>query len=342
MIAQDPINNGNFVKAVRQYYDPDYVADFIEDVNGYQFVMVSQDTRRGNDDPSDYADIHSDKTGEWCGKAIAQAEEKSAGKPVFVGMHPNTYDPEVSGGKPDVNSGTVFGSFPIDGFINQSAARSSYWATGSLYSAMKPYDNFITFSGHSHWTTANERSIHQRDFTSINTGAVNNMEIENAWDEPYQPKRFGSNENESNGYYITVNTDQKVNIERLDLYRMNRDNNVDARLGEDWVVDIAAGKAGFTYTENRDTEDPVFAEGAAVTVQHITATSAELIWDNRKVLDDTGVNNYWIEIVNKETNATEKIYTPSAYYWLPGDEMPEKNNQTDKGLSAETAYEERV
>lgn len=341
-IAQDPMNNGNFVKAVRQYYDPDYVADFIEDVNGYQFVMVSQDTRRGNDDPSDYADIHSEKTVEWFGKAIAQAEEKSAGKPVFVGMHPNTYDPEVSGGKPDVNSGTVFGSFPIDGFINQSAARSSYWATGSLYSAMKPYDNIITFSGHSHWTTANERSIHQRDFTSINTGAVNNMEIENAWDEPYQPKRFGSNENESNGYYITVNTDQKVNIERLDLYRMNRDNNVDARLGEDWVVDIAAGKAGFTYTENRDTEDPVFAEGAAVTVQDITATSAELIWDNRKVLDDTGVNNYWIEIVNKETNATEKIYTPSAYYWLPGDEMPEKNNQTAKGLSAETAYEVRV
>ena len=350
--TKDENRMDNFVKYISKY-DPSVTdTNTTAEVNGYQFIMVSQDTQKGNDEKSTNSYIqahnylHSPETIAWFTDAVKTAAEKTPDKPIFIGMHPNTYEggETVKPGVANEQNGTVFGSFPIRGYRNQAEFISfgDYWATSELYSAMKPYPNLITFSGHSHWTVANERSIHQRDFTSLNTGAVNNMEIEKAWDEEFQPKRFGNSENESNGYYITVNTDQKVTIERLDLYRMARDNDINARLGEDWVVDIASGKEGFTYTGDRDKQEPVFSEGAAVTVENITETGAKLVWDNKKVIDDTGVNNYWIEVVNKETQNIEKIYTPSAYYWLVGNDMPEKNEQDAKGLSPETTYVVKV
>ncbi|MEG2669863.1 MAG: metallophosphoesterase, partial [Oscillospiraceae bacterium] len=217
----------NFVTELSKY-DPTLKSpNNITNVNGYQFVTVSQDTQKGNDEPSTneyimaHNYLHSPETVSWFTQTMTDAAAQSNGKPIFVGMHPNAYE-KVQANTITAENGTVFGSYPVNGYKNQATAKSDYWATSELYNAIKPHANAVTFSGHSHWTVANESSIHQRDFTSMNTGAVNNMEIENAWDESFQPNRLGfANENESNGYFITVNTEQKINVERMDLARAN-------------------------------------------------------------------------------------------------------------------------
>ncbi len=165
-----PDKQQNFITSISKY-DPTLTkANNIYEVNGYQFVMVSQDTQRSNDESSSYPYLHSPETVSWFNTAMNVAADKSNGKPIFVGMHPNIKD-------------TVYGSYVINGMKAGKATTSSYWATNELYDSLKNHSNAVTFSGHSHWVLSNERSIHQKDFTSLNTGSVNNLEAdEGAWE----------------------------------------------------------------------------------------------------------------------------------------------------------------
>ncbi|MEG2584200.1 MAG: LamG-like jellyroll fold domain-containing protein, partial [Oscillospiraceae bacterium] len=259
------------------------------------------------------------------------AAAQSNGKPIFVGMHPNAYE-KVQANTITAENGTVFGSYPVNGYKNQATAKSDYWATSELYNAIKPHANAVTFSGHSHWTVANESSIHQRDFTSMNTGAVNNMEIENAWDESFQPNRLGfANENESNGYFITVNTEQKINVERMDLARAN------SKLGEDWNFN-PLDKTSWKYTADRDKVAPTFGLGATVTVTDIGEQTCKIGFD--QATDNVDVNNYTVEIIDKSTGVVVKKYTPSAFYWMQT--VPLKNEWIATDLLPGNTYTAKV
>ncbi len=309
----------NFVKELSKYDSTLTKTNNIYDIKGYKFICVSQDTYKYNDDtPEKYEYVHSPQTIEWFENAMNDAAAESNGKPIFVAMHPAVKD-------------TVFGSSPIAGFKNGASASSSYWATSELYNGLKNHSNAITFAGHSHWTMANERSIHQKEFTSLNTGAVNNMEIENCWDENYMPRRFGSsNENESSGYYIEVDADEKVSIHRLDLFR-------NTEFGDPWIVDVN-DKENWQYTDNRDTTAPYFDSSAAVTVSDITETSCHVIFTQAED-DESAVNNYAVEIIDTATGETVKKATPSSYYWLKhANAMPAENNWSFSGLEAGKEY----
>lgn len=312
-----PDKQSNFVTYLSDYDNTLTSANNVYDIYGYKFVMVSQDTQRGNDESSSYPYIHSPETIEWFTEAVqtASAEAAEEGKPVFVGMHPNAIN-------------TVYGSFPVEGMRNGEPYESNYWGTSELYASMENCPNVITFSGHSHWDIANERSIHQKDFTSLNTGAVNNMEIEDCWDESFQPKRFGSNENESSGYYIEVGTDNKVTVHRMDFYR-------EREFGEPWVIDVN-DKENWQYTDDRDKNAPYFEEGAAARVENIGETTCRVTFTQAKD-DETDVGHYKMELINQETGAADKTFTISSYYWQ-GDQAPSENYWDVTGLESGTSY----
>ncbi len=336
VIAGNEKAGGQFVASTRKYFDSEFEADSLTEVNGYSFIMVSQDTQRSNDETSNLPYLHSPATRQWLTEALAEAGKKND-RPIFIGMHPATYEKNEAGTITAAN-GTVFGSYPVAG----SVRTSQYWATSELYDIIKPYSNAITFAGHSHWTVANEGSIHQRDFTSLNTGAVNNMEIEDGWSESFQPKRFNSsNENESNGFYITVNTDQQVNVERMDFYRMQRDNNINAVLGEDWTFN-PLDKSTWTYTSDRDKVAPVFTQNAFVRLKEETLSESgcTIEWSNTELTEnESDINHFKLEIFKKDGTAPVKTYTVSSYYWLRGEnERPTVNNWTVSGLDAGTEY----
>lgn len=333
----------NFVNVLSQY-DPEIVSpNGLYEVNGYQFVMVSQDTQKANDEPSTNSYIkthnylHSPDTVEWFEAAMNVAEDNSDGKPIFVGMHPNVKD-------------TVYGSYIVNGTKAGAASESSYWGTNELYDALKDHSNAITFSGHSHYSISNERSIHQDEFTSLNTGSVNNLETEESWDESFQPKRYGNNESESTGYYIEVNTDQVVTIHRMDFLRGTEEELKE--LDEPWIVDVN-NKESWQYTDDRDTAAPYFEDGSKVIVSDVTDTSCTVSFPQADD-DDTQTANYKVEFINQSSGQTDKTVTLSSYYWLRGtDEYPETqsfklsdfNSANDSSyytLSPETTYKVKI
>ena len=137
----------NFVKELSKYDSSITQTNNVYDIKGYKFVCVSQDTYKYNDDkPVKYDYVHSADTISWFENAMNTAAEQSDGKPIFVATHPAVKD-------------TVFGSSPITGFKNGNTATSDYWGTTELYNGLKNHSNAIAFSGHSHWTMANVRSI---------------------------------------------------------------------------------------------------------------------------------------------------------------------------------------
>lgn len=312
-----PGKESNFVTAMSKY-DPTITSpNNVYDIYGYKFIMVSQDTQRSNDEASTYPYIHSPETIAWFDSVVKQASAEAAeeGKPIFVCMHPNVKD-------------TVYGSFPVTGMRNGEEYISSYWATSELYDSLKDCYNAITFSGHSHWDIANVRSIHQEDFTSLNTGSVNNLEIEDCWDESFQPKRFGSNENESSGYYIEVGTDNKVTIHKLDLYRQRE-------FGDPWIVDVN-DKENWEYTDDRDQNPPYFEEGAVANVSDIDQTTCKVTFTQGKD-NENAVGHYKLELINQETGNADKTFTISSYYWQCED-MPAENYWNVTGLDSGTQY----
>ncbi|MDD6483381.1 MAG: metallophosphoesterase [Clostridiales bacterium] len=307
----------NFVTYLSDYDETLTSPNNVYDIYGYKFITVSQDTQRANDESSSYEYIHSPETISWFDQEVQAASEEAAaeGKPIFVAMHPNVKD-------------TVYGSFPVTGMRNGSPYTSNYWGTNELYDSLKNCQNAITFSGHSHWDMANERSIHQGEFTSLNTGAVNNMEIEDCWDESFQPKRFGSNENESSGYYIEVGEDNVVTVHRMDFYR-NRE------FKEPWVINVN-DKANWQYTDTRDTTAPYFTQDATAAVSGVSESGCKVTFTQAKD-DDTDVGHYRVDIINQETQNTDKSYTVSSYYWQ-GDEAPAENYWNVSGLEPQTQY----
>lgn len=312
-----PNKEENFIKYMQSYDSSITSANNVYDINGYKFIMVSNDTQRANDEPSSYPYIHSPETVTWFDDAVrtASAEAKREGKPVFVGMHSAVND-------------TVYGSFTVEGLRNGSKSNSSTWSTSELAASLNECSNVIAFSGHSHYDIANERSIHQNNFTAINTGAVNNMEIEDCWDESFQPKRFGSSEKESAGYYIEVARDNTVTVHRMDFYRKQD-------IKTSWVIDVN-DKENWRYTDTRDADAPYFPQGATATVSEITQSGCRV--DFTQAVDDTtDAGIYKMELVNTSTGQTEKTFTISSYYWQ-GDDKPSVNYWKVTGLDDGTTY----
>lgn len=156
------------------------------------------------------------------------------------------------------------------------------------------------------------------------------MEIENCWDESYAPKRFGSNEDESSGYYIEVTSDEKVIIHRMDFFRKTE-------FSDPWTVDVN-DKANWKYTDDRDKDKPYFDTDTEIDVSNVSETSFRLNFIQAKD-NTTDVNNYKVQIVNVATNEAVKTATPSSYYWLKhANQMPAKNYWDFSGLEAGKEY----
>ena len=210
-------------------------------INGFYFVTVDVDAAEG-------------KTGHEYSQASvaaldAQLKEATAAvgsnMPIFVFQHVG-------------NLGTALGTSEDAGSSNYSTA---------LYDTQKQYSNLIVFSGHTHLALNDECSIHQKDFTSINTGAL-----------------AGISQAKVNGTKIYMNQvkyPQAVYVVEADEFgrvRVRMWNSLDQNgfYGETWMID-SYNKDEFKYTEDRySNEDIFFAEDAEVTVKSVTETSVTI------------------------------------------------------------------
>ena len=111
-------------------------------INGYHFINWGCENG-SMDDPNQNL--------EWAETQIKLALEDNQLKPIFLTTHFNAED-------------TVYGS-------NDFSAKS-------LRNLFNKYQNIIHFSGHSHYSLIDERSIWQKEFTSIQTQSVSYTELE--------------------------------------------------------------------------------------------------------------------------------------------------------------------
>ncbi len=240
----------------------------------------------------------------WLKAELEKAAAADPLKPIFVTFHQHLQD-------------TVYGS--------------DDWGNATLYETIKPYPQVITFSGHSHYALNDERSIHQADFTSVGTASLSYLELESGMVYGSIPPGAG---NFSQGLLVSVDKKtQKVTLKRLDFHN-------NAILKQDWVVDPAQGKPGFTYTAARSASAtaPVFGTDAKATASGITTDSAGIAFS--QATDADMVHSYRIDAKNLATGKVDKsIKIFSEFYFNPA---PKQLNQSLSGLSDNTDYEVRI
>jgi predicted phosphodiesterase len=215
---QDKESYGKFLicrdkaKAWKDVFKEEYAPIWMKTVKGYQFVGAHWDTWDGIRDVE-----------RWF-KANAAKIDRT--KPFFYIQHPHP-------------GGTVYGK--------------DAWCADKGYAAraLSAFPNAVAFSGHSHESLTDERSIWQGAFTSIGTSSL----------------RYGG---EVDQYEQRQGMLVKVYADRIVLVR--RDFLHDQSLGADWVIPLPACTGGaetrpYAFdVRGAKSAAPKFAAGAKVTV----------------------------------------------------------------------------
>jgi len=116
--------------------------------------------------------------------------------------------------------------------------------------ALTPFPNAIAFTGHSHTSLTDERSIWQGAFTSVGTSSL----------------RYGGEDDQyaqRQGMLVRVYDDRVVFVRRDFLH--------DASLGDDWVLPLPAGESKpYSFPVRRlASRPPAFAKDAKLTVEKV-------------------------------------------------------------------------
>ena len=176
-------------------------------INGYHFINWSCDNASLDNPFNDYS---------WFEKQIEIALKDNDKRPIFVTTH---FPPKD----------TVYGS--------------EGWGEKNLNKYFEKYPQIINFSGHSHFSLIDERSIYQKDYTAIQTQSLSYIELEKGKFNGSVPKDEYDDETISakNCMGLICNVyDNKVEIKRISFEK-------NEFYGDDWIVDIPIDKKNFRY-----------------------------------------------------------------------------------------------
>lgn len=227
-------------------------------VNGYHFIGASPNCGSMS---AGYK-----LTSKWLDKELEKANAESDGKPIFVMTHNQPFD-------------TCYGS--------------DEWGDKSLNKVFEKYPNAINFSGHSHYSVLDERTIWQGEYTVIQTQSLSYIELETGKENGTIPP----NAKATPMGYIMEFTDDSIDIHRMNFADgyMGKEEKAD-RL---WSLPLPYkndGKYSF------DTRRPL--NNAPV----ITDTNGTAEFDGEDVVlsfkagtDDDFVHSYKVVIDGKET-----------------------------------------
>lgn len=289
------------------------VANLREDINaqdtnndivvgdGYHIITMSAKNYAG-----DYRDNY-----EWLKAHLENAVKEDPNKPIFLMQH--------------------------HGIKNTAYVTNEWYGTfGEIETLLKQYPQVIDFSGHSHATLNDPRSINQDfGFTAIQDGTIGAyFENETGKMEGTRP---ANSEIASQGLIVEVDANNQVTLRRMDF--------TDGKyIGKSWTVntpELVAAK-NFPYTTEKRTQEsavPTFKADAKLDVSDVTETTAKLTFtqgENEDRNDDGWVHSYRIKAINQETGTTDlNKLTFSDFYQLP---MKETLTRTISGLQEDTAY----
>jgi len=294
-------------------------------INGYHFITVS--TRDSTYNTTSYkGEIKRDLE-----DMLARAHAQDQNKPIFVFIHHTMLNAKV---------------------IGHSQAEAA--EEGDLYEVFSRYKQVITFSGHSHVSTADPRNIWQGDYTSLNCGSVlyaaldikhqltadtypdgrpvvpaNALNADNRAGAPYNP-------GESSTALVVEVRGTEVTVRRIDNYW-------NVEIPSKFVFDTSKDKSQFPYREEKrvtESVPPEFTAGAAITLDKIRDNGIDFTFPqattNNSIMPDDGAFIYEVSIKEPGAAAEADKFTLQAnYFMLP---RPATISHNTKKLDPETSY----
>lgn len=286
-------------------------------IDGYHYIFASLDKYRGNTGKEN--EFLSPTKIAWLKGELdkALADDETGEKPIFVFQHVHA-------------SNTVIGSSGRNGDI-------------ALKDLLDDYPNVVDFSGHTHYSLVDPRSIWQGEFTAFNTGSMSYLALDMAGRGGYYNEL---NENgdltttstetgyrNGNMYYICeISADNQMRVHRYDAIR-------DEVYGEPYYLDSFGDSSGFDYTSARKelSVAPVFSVNDKINFSFVNDKKIEFSFPQATCKDI--VNNYRIELYSGQTLITTDYKLSRAFL---GGGMPNNISLTFAGLEQNTEYTIKV
>jgi predicted MPP superfamily phosphohydrolase len=291
-------------------------------IGGYYFFFLN-----GNNYNADTSQRN------WLKGRLAEitSDPKNSNKPIFVSVHQ-----------------------PISNTVMDGQQASN----PNLNIDLKDYPQVITLSGHSHLNNNDDRSIYQKDFTSLNLGSMSYIESDHGYQSVTEAGLAGRFEFPvSQALFIEVYKN-RVEVERVSLNADQGDiyeggkwsaeplppfNSAGVTTGEKWVIQLEGKtigeiKSNFKYTAaNRNKVAPQFNRNSKLRIENLDEVP-NLTFAQAK--DDQMVHHYEVK-VTKEKNGfvVKNLKVFSDYMFSP---IPDKMNIPLEGLDGQTNYKVEV
>ena len=216
--------------------DASYYGNFYKVINGIPFMSISTENLSGSISYKLREEIKS-----WLDE-ISQLKSVKNGGPIFVSYH---YAFEE-----------VTYSFGQGGTTNSQI----------LYNLLKDYPQVILFSGDTHFSGVNERTINQVDFTDINLGSssytrhVERSCLMDKYDTYYNIESSNGSKDLLTGQ-VSERIDETPHIHFVDVksngdtyinrYFSTNDSTNPTHIGMEWKIPVKSNKDNFIYTSDR-------------------------------------------------------------------------------------------
>lgn len=281
-------------------------------IDGYHFLFLSMD--RYNKSGSDF--FSPDKLA-WLKKELDIAVADTPDKPIFVFQH--------------------------EAPLNTMKLSGTTMGDADLKTLLDNYPQVIDFSGHTHGTMSDPRTIWQDTFTALQTGSLCYLNVplmgKSSWAKEIDDEgnwATGDIENAvRNGgmyYIVEVDANDTVRILTYNLF-------TNSLWGEPYIID-SFDPANFKYTDARKNEavTPTFPEGAVLTAKSVSSKNLVVTIPQAEQCKDV-VQSYRIEVYKDDTLVTTDYRTSFAHY---GDAAPETVLSYISGLEPGAEYTVKV
>jgi hypothetical protein len=200
-------------------------ADSHKVINGYDFIAISSVKCEFS--------FFDDAKRAWLRERLAVAAARHPYRAIFVFQHPH---------------------------IRETVCGSIRWGMSDLTDILMDYPQVINFSGHSHAPVNNPRSLHQRYFTSVNTGSFWGIDLDE-YDKPGGPCPHGE-PFAAQFQIVEAKADGSIDIKPYDA-------RTDMFFPLSWTIDTPWKPESFRYIPElcaARASAPVFPEDAAISL----------------------------------------------------------------------------
>lgn len=179
------------------------------------------------------------------------------------------------------------------------------WATEDLTPILSKYPNAVVFGGHLHFPIQDERSIMQKDFTSVGCGSVRYMAIEDAAYENMMGKTvMRDSYRVSSGHLCEVDAGGALRITRLDFAK-------NAEIKSPWTLPAPqSGGAHLSHyrpERKESAESPRFPDDFSAKAEFSEAESGYALKLTFTAAEDGDMVHHYTALISR-ADGSEKEY----------------------------------